>query len=77
MPQAPVSVRCLAISGRMGLLKMLSWLAAPTLRSRFNLSFYAYSIEGGFTGRHQLEQGATRTTPYLARAWDAAYPREP
>ena len=47
----------------MGLLKLLSWLAAPTLRSRFNLSFYAYSTEGGFTGRHQLEQGGYPHNP--------------
>jgi len=63
VPQATVSVRCLAISDRMGLLKMLSWLAAPTLRSRFNLSFYAYSTDGGFTGRHQLEQGGDPHNP--------------
>ena len=47
----------------MGLLKLLSWLAAPTLRSRFNLSFYAHSTEGGFTGRHQLEQGGDPHNP--------------
>ena len=77
MPQAPVSVRCLAISDRMGLLKMLSWLAAPTLRSRFNLSFYAYSTMADSRVDINWSRVATRTTPYLARAWDAAHPCKP